>query len=104
MSSQIRKEIIMDKQSQNELVLKTCKFFSVGVIVSLILEFYFASISGVLFIFLTPLTFGFLAGLVTCPWLHTLKPILIKIIMAAMFIVGALIGVAIIMLTGGGMQ
>jgi hypothetical protein len=95
----------MDKQSQTELALKACKIFSAGLIASLILEIYFASSQElVLFVFLTPLTFGFLMGLVTCPWLNTLKPLLFKIIVGAMFVVGALLGVAFILLTGGGMQ
>jgi hypothetical protein len=95
----------MDKQNQTELTLKACKFFSAGVIASLLLEIYFViSQQGVLFVFLTPLTFGFLMGLVTCPWLNTLKPLLFKIIAGAIFVVGALLGVALILSTGGGMQ
>ena len=87
------------------MALKACKWFSVGVIVSLPLEIYFiTSDQTVLFIFLTPLTFGSLLGLVTCPWLNTLKSPLIKNIAWTMFGVGALLGVVLIMLTGGGMQ
>jgi len=58
----------------------------------------------VLFILLTPLPIGFLVGLVAFPWLHTLKPSLFKIVLWMLFVIGALIGVAFIVFTGGGNQ
>ncbi len=89
---------------QNRSVLNICRFFSAGLIVSLILQLISGASSMVLGALVLPITFGFFVALVASPWLQSLKPALFKIIAWIVFIVGALIGLLISALAGFGMQ